>query len=729
MAGLAEQMERDAGPAEAAKPAGDGSLASRMENDIEIIGGAKTAAAEKRSGPTKESATSPQDFTGVKIQAPDNTTTPEVIAHVSTGIGSTIAGGWHGLAKLATGGSLEDAANAVTDDQERFTYQPKGEEAQRVTKDIAGPKNPLNWIPMGAKNAAEAAVDVGAPPGLVAPIEALANIAGPAAAMKGLRLVGRGSTAEALPPLKIEPGAAIDERVAPSVLRPQASLDEITTAQQNWIRAAESPHTSIEEVNRLGAEVERMKAAQAATPATPEPAPTPAAEPTLAPAAGASRDRFTTPVERGEETPKFMEEAPEAGEAMGPEYRARVGVLRRVGVTEPRESALTGDKRTANTDFQQSRVDGPAGRHMMAGLEREKVELTNYSEGLARDTGGTLGTDSATQYDRGNKILAPLEDLNKQFNAKTRELYKIADERSAGQPLTPKNIGDVVKDKADFIGTVEGKHLLEGVTQRLRDLGIMDENGGMKPVTVKQAEQLRQYVGQQWQNRTSRLIGKIKDAIDDDVTSAPGMEDIYKTARGMRAMKASIFENDLDLGSGRSGGNGIAKLFDANGKGIDLKAGVSPENIANKIAAMPVDQFAQVVKTLKTAPGGDAALAEIKAHFASKIHETGTAQANQWAAKNVSKYLNQNAARMQQIFTPEEMAKFNDLNDAGHILAKDQSYTGAEAQKQSLLRRSGTYLVGEVPVVGKFAASKLSDAMSLMDAQKRFKRLSDLPPD
>lgn len=770
--GLAEQMESDAGP-EPAKD--DGSLASRMERDIQIS--SDTKAAEKKTSPTKESALSMPDFTGVQMPKPDNTTVPEVAGHLVSGAGATVAGGWHGLMKLATGGSLEDAAKAVTDMQEKYTYQPRGDESKKVVEDVGSAKNPLNWVPMIAKKGAEAAVDAGAPPGLVAPLEAVANVVGPLAVGKGLRLVTKASTTEMLPPPKIEPGAALEERVAPSILRP-AGISEpqrlAIEATDAYRKAAADANVPMAEVKTLG---EKARAANETfknyndqrgtvepgkpvadmqiVPETgrartePGQAKQPGAEPTVAPATGTTRDRFTTPAELGEETPKFLEEAPEAGPAGGVEYKSRAGVLKRVGVTDARESQISGNAKEAHSDFDESKLDSPSGDHIAKVFADQKAQLQNYSEGLVGDTGGTLGAkDTSTLYGRGNTIVTPFEGLNNFFNKETSRLYKEADTRAGGTPTKLDNFKEVLGDDSRLTNS-DNVHLQSSLKSYLKKLGI-DADQGM---SVAQAETVRKYLNESWSPANSKFTGALKDAIDDDVLKGAG-EDIYKQARGMRAMKGAIFENDLDLGGGRTLSNGITKLFDANGKGVKLKDGAVLEKIPDAITSLSSDQFAHIVKTLKMLPAelqeqGAAAMSEIKAQFANKIHDIGSAQAGQWAAKNVSKYLNQNAARMQQIFTPEEMAKFNDLNDAGHILAKDQSYSGSAVQTSNLLRRGAVgmakgagglvggavgALVGAPRVGGAAGAAltgsvidKLGEAAALKNTVKRTVRLSDIP--
>lgn len=49
----------------------------------------------------------------------------ETALNLASGIGSSIVGGWRGLAALATGGSLDDAQKAIEDTQRDYTYQPR----------------------------------------------------------------------------------------------------------------------------------------------------------------------------------------------------------------------------------------------------------------------------------------------------------------------------------------------------------------------------------------------------------------------------------------------------------------------------------------------------------------------------------------------------------------------------------------------------------------------------
>jgi hypothetical protein len=458
----------------------------------------------------------------------------------------------------------------------------------------------------------------------------------------------------------------------------------------------------------------------------------PRVEPSAAPAANAANA-----------APTFAESAPSVppGQTLPlAEQARRKAVLRSVGLDQAREGAITGNAKESATDAQMAKVNSPSGNVMQAQLDNEKAALASHADDLVKATGGTQGLDQSTLFGRGNTIVAPLDALKEHFDAQTAALYQAADERAQGVPApmsqTHAYIGG---DQAEFLGTTEGEQLLKGIQARMKSLGMADADGNPATATVQQAEQLKQYLNNQWQPRTARLIRGMKDAIDDDVTSAAG-EDIYQQARQMRAQRAATLDNP----------NGIAKVMDSSGPD-GINRSVPIEKIPDAIAGMPVQQFSHVIDTLKNVPDeiqpqGAAALAEIKAHFANKVQAIGTSQAGQWNAKGVTKFLNNNRERMTQVFNPEEMAQFSNLNDAGHILAKDQSYPGAAVQQHNLVQAgivtglsgvggaAGGFLTGG-PVgaaagtwLGAKAGSAINDAASLRAASKRFVDLRDVKP-
>lgn len=468
---------------------------------------------------------------------------------------------------------------------------------------------------------------------------------------------------------------------------------------------------------------------------------TPAAD-VAAPAAAAAKPRLklnvdgtTTPVApAADASPGFSGASPRPNAAAAPEgplpaaeQARRAQVLSDIGIQDARRSVITGDRKSGATDFQTSKLDSPAGRLLASKFDEERAALENTADAAVRETGGTIGTDQSALYGRGNTIIGPLDSLKQWFDDRAGALYRAADEQSQGVPTALDRFRSVLADDSEMTNS-DRVHLRSAVNAYAKKLGIASEDGGLAG-NAQQAETLRKFLGENWSPANGKFVGKLKDALDEDVMSAAG-GDLYGQARQMWALRKQTLDNP----------NGIAKLMDASGpEGINRAVPV--EKIPDALAGMPVKQFGHVVDTLKNLPPeladqGQTALAEIKAQFANKVLDAGRSIKGQWNQKAVRAYLANNSERMQQVFTPEEMGKFRTLLDAGDILATDQSYPGAAAQKHNLLRtgtmhaiRTGSTSAGAAlggPIgaavgaaVGEKAAGALGDTAALRAAQKR----------
>jgi hypothetical protein len=591
---------------------------------------------------------------GTKPGEPD--AVDQVIRSMVQNTGAGIIAGWRGMATLATGGTLEDAANNVNEELETRSYHP---ESEKVANVLASPYNPMNWVGAAAKKAGEVTQDV-------LESEAVAS---------GARVVAGESGARAV----------------------KAAAPAVATGVETGVNAL--PLVLLKGGNRPIKPFEMMERA-------PE-----VAAPTF--------ETTILPLE---------------------EQTRRAGILKNVGIEDMRRSALTGNEKEAATDFQQSKVNNQAGDLIRARLDAERAALTKHAETIVQDTGGTTGSDSSTAYARGSAIIEPLDKLSDFFNRQIRSLYKQADARAAGQPTALERFNDVLGTDSKFANT-DTISLRNGVRARMKELGLIDKDGNVLPATVDQAESLRQYMNEEWSHRNGFRIRELKEALDDDVTSSAG-EDIYGQARALRRMRAVTLDEP----------NGIGKLMDASGpEGINRAVPV--EKIADTVAGMPVDQLAHVVRTLRTVPeelqpGAQAALSEIKAHFANKVLDAGAGRVGQWGARDVSRYIRNNKAKLEMVFGPEELSKLSDLEEAGRILRLDQSYPGAAVQEHNLVRRGAMAAIragaaaaggaagalvgapGAGAAAGEIAGAKLtarfSEAAALRAAQKRFVRIQDV---
>lgn len=621
-----------------------------------------------------------------------------------TGVVGGVEGLARGISALAQGEGSDAASDIVRQTLRERTYEPRSSSARMLGRGLA-------------------ALEEGVFQPAAAPIE---EAIGPEAS-KAIGAFGEATLAAA-------PGVAALRAVpagARALARPRPSPE---------IGPDMPPGAAIEPMPARSAEIIEMPQA----PRGQVPRETTAPKPLEA--QGAPRARPYTELE-GTEAPRFVEDTPslEGGMQLPKDHQVRrAQILREIGVEEPRTSAVTGDVKAAATDFQSSKLDTAGGDHMKSVFDAERQAIESYSGRLVAQTGGTPGLGQSEVLMRGQNIISPLDDLKAFFDDGIKALYREADAAAEGVPMRLIDTKKLMSnERSAFSGSVEGEALYRGTVARMQELGIIDDKGRLGGVTVQQAEQLKQYLNDQWAPRNSRLIRKLKDSIDDDVMRSAGT-DIYQRARALRSARAKVLDDP----------KGIAKIMDAEGpEGINRAVAI--ERIPDTITTMPVAQFEHIVKTLSNVPPeiqpvAQSALNEIKAQFASKIFEIGSRQATQWNAKGVSQYLNSNSARMSRVFKPDEMREFATLNDAGHILKFPASYPGASVQAanigktgiaegiENVATTAGAALGGAFGgaggVIGAYGGKKLGglargaveSRQSLKAARKRTTKLSDL---
>jgi len=290
-------------------------------------------------------------------------------------------------------------------------------------------------------------------------------------------------------------------------------------------------------------------------------------------------------------------------------------VMDAIGIPENsrRLGAETGNRTQIQKEISMSKLDG--GDKMRQQLDMESQKLGEYGAAIQRDTGGTVG---ATPLQRGETISAPLEDYQNWYKDKINTLYKAADQVAAqqGKPIELGTMKQVLDTSSVFAGKAENASIRRGLKAYLKEQGVMDAEGNMKPVTAVQAEKIKQYLNSQWSPQTSGLIGKIKGTIDDDVMRV-FPEDIYKKARTMRHQYAQIFDDP----------KGMAKILDISGPdGINraISLDTLPDAMANW-ASKNSAQFNHVVRTLENLPtpelraAGKQAIAEIRSHLVERM--------------------------------------------------------------------------------------------------------------
>jgi hypothetical protein len=371
------------------------------------------------------------------------------------------------------------------------------------------------------------------------------------------------------------------------------------------------------------------------------------------------------------------------------EQEQRRQILQRVGLENARESSILGDGFAAANEFQTSKVDAPVGQLYRDTLANERMALENFGQKIIERTGGTMGLDETALYDRGTRITRPFDDFKATLNTQMDQAYAQAKQVAGTQPaVIPSNTQKFLDTNSNFTVNDSFMSLRRGIESHLKENDLLDANGKVKPMTVEQAEGLRKYINSNWNNERSGIIGRLKDKIDNDVTSVAG-QDVYKKARDIRTKIARLLDDP----------KGVSKIMDYDPQS-PMNRAVPFEKIASTVERMDVDQQRHLIKLLKEMPDevrpqADAAIAEIKAQFANRILQEGSKNKGQWNAANVTKYLNDNNRRLGVLMEDKEIAQMvKDLHDAGHLVKYDASYPGAAVQAHNLIK------IGAAPLLG-----------------------------
>lgn len=542
----------------------------------------------------------------------------DLALHAVSNIGANILAGGRAMYDLATGKSIAEADTRAQDYIKEHTYQPKDPLSKEITGAFESKVNPLNWPGMAISKASDVVGEQSGSPGAAGATSAVLQGGLAAFGLKG-----------GMEPMTGTPVKGFPTTAAPRV---EPTIAPVT---------AESP----------------LSASGAPRAAPFEPADIPGSP-------GVKVD--TEPVEGGL--------PPEAS-------TARADVLKRVGLEKARQSALTGDAKSAATDFQLSRFDEPAGAAAKAQFDTERQALQSHAEKIVQKTGGTLGLDEDTVNNRGQTIAKPFDALSDWFDQQRKSLYGEADKRAGGAPVTKLEGVDALLQDPKFRNTLLAKdqgNLLSSIENQLGEFRKQSPNG----FNVAGSEDVRKWLNQIWTNDNKHAIGQVKDALDNDVLKGAG-EDIYGPARALVQMKKQTLDNPA----------GINKLMESDPQ-TPINRTTSFDKVPDTLSRLPPAQFDQVIKTLDAMPEeiqplAQQAKAEIKAHLANKIHDAGSSTQGQWNARGVEKVVKANSAKLQSAFAdqPELLRDIQDLQSAGKILKVDQSYPGAAAQAHNMLKR------------------------------------------
>lgn len=320
-----------------------------------------------------------------------------------------------------------------------------------------------------------------------------------------------------------------------------------------------------------------------------------------------------TPIKVVEENPPMPTSAPTAGDV-----QSRQQVLQSVGIDTARRSALENNPKEASSQYITSKADqGPYASGMTNQINYEKKALDTHFGKIATEAGGDVpryGTpDQQGDLIRiGDKVKDALSEGYKKHVAEGKKLYEDAAAQHGDKSVTVNKFSEFLKQDENFAYEKE-KGLQSSVKTYMQRKGLMDKDGNVAPMTVADAEGVRQFINDKYNHETSGLIKKMKDQIDNEVFEQVGGE-TYQKARAHWKKGKDTYENPKAIGD---------LLSD---RGVNQK--IASEDVMNRVSGLKQSQFAHLVDTLRN-DGQTAALNQIKTSLVDEIRRAGQSAVNE----------------------------------------------------------------------------------------------------
>lgn len=409
--------------------------------------------------------------------------------------------------------------------------------------------------------------------------------------------------------------------------------------------------------------------------------------------------------------------------------QSRVDTFKRLGLDEVRNSAITGDTRQAGTEFASSKLkDNPMGDRLSGVIDNEQHAIISHADDLVDNAGGQR---NATPAAAGRTLSAPVDGFHQYLEDSMQRAYEVAKTNATG-PIQLHGLQDfTTSHKSQFLNTVEGKQLLEGVQTRLKELGLTGPNETFNPATVEQAERFRQYLNDSWTPRTGKLVGLLKDHLDADVMRTAG-KDVYKEARAIKTTQSKLID-EPDV---------VSKLLlPKNANRLGVNRAVDEEDIPSNLtgrSAVEVKHYVDVLHEAAKVPElkdkSITALNALRTQFAKEYYAAGTSTVGKWNQKSANSYLHKNEDSMNQVFEPGEMQGFKDNDNAARWLHMDRTYKGAPAEAHNFVAAGALKLAphattagalaGHIPgAIAGFAAQKGAEALAERSAAANAEKL------
>jgi hypothetical protein len=391
-----------------------------------------------------------------------------------------------------------------------------------------------------------------------------------------------------------------------------------------------------------------------------------------------------------------------------------------------RPGVITGNEDTLRMEYNEAkRADkSPYGQILKEQIVNEQNAITNYALDRIQNTGASrlLNTPEKRGYAMNNAVIGRFDPKTGEFEGMLgfiqklkHEVYEAGRKKVGDNPVESTNFQNQLNnpDLQDFLKAKGSKDFTEGVQGFLTSHKTRGFNQ-TKPNSINGLEEIRKSLNALRDEKNSYVVGKLINAIDEDIAAVGGAGSIER-GRQIHALEKTIFGSE---------GMKIDKIFgtlDANG----VKKGIPTEKITQKLNDLPLDQWKHIYDTADKVSKGKIQIGnmgykipqdvidqanqlknEMKGAIAREVYEQGEKKIGVWNQNSANQALNSLGDKITYAFSPEEQLAFNRLNLSGQWMPGIHSYEGGamQAERMGILPA----LAEKIPFAGGAIASFLS---------------------
>lgn len=374
-------------------------------------------------------------------------------------------------------------------------------------------------------------------------------------------------------------------------------------------------------------------------------------------------------------------------EVLGPESDVRPGVV-------------TQNINTLKNEYTEANLAKPTPRSdlLKRQIANEQTALSEYAKNRIAQTGAD--TNLVDPYARGerinnafaggyNKASGEFEGLTGFLQKEKSALYDEAKRTIGINPIESSTIEKLLNNP-QFNSTAKASGVnLEGFKELLQQHKTTGfENAAAN--TINSMEEFSKAINKTWSQDRKYFIGRMINAIDEDVAKAGG-PGVLKQAKNLHQAEKTLFAS-----------KGIKTMFgeiDPNGVQLATKF----EDIPKKLNSLGADEWKHIYDTADQLSKGrvrgvgfdievppeirqaaQSAKNEMRGSIAREIYEAGSNKLGVWNQNAANKIMNARWQKIKYAFDPEEVKNLHTLNYAGQLMPGVHAYEGAALQGQRL---------------------------------------------